>query len=156
MKKVILSLLAAAAIFTSAAPRTYASEVNLESVVNQVLGTPYVYGGTTTSGFDCSGFILYVLKKFDVDNLPRTSQSQAKAGTSVAKEDLRAGDLVFFDTLGRGISHAGIYIGDGQFAHSSSRKGVRISKLSDAYYQDRYVTARRVTDENSYSEMVSE
>ncbi|MFD1776064.1 C40 family peptidase [Paenibacillus rhizophilus] len=156
MKKVILSLIAAAAIFTSAAPSTYASEVKLESVVNQVLGTPYLYGGTTASGFDCSGFILYVLKKFNVDDLPRTSQSQARVGTPVSKEDLRVGDLVFFNTFGKGVSHAGIYIGDNQFAHSSSVRGVRVSKLSDAYYKDRYVTARRVVDEKSYSKMISE
>lgn len=124
--------------------------------MNQVLGTPYQYGGNTTSGFDCSGFVLYVLKKFNVDDLPRTSQSQARVGTSVAKDDLRAGDLVFFNTFGRGISHAGIYIGDGQFAHSSSSKGVRISRLSDSYYQDRYVTARRVVDEKSYSRMIAD
>ncbi|MDT3427903.1 cell wall-associated NlpC family hydrolase [Paenibacillus forsythiae] len=124
--------------------------------MDQVLGTPYQYGGNTTSGFDCSGFVLYVLRKFNVDDLPRTSQSQARVGTSVAKDDLRAGDLVFFNTFGRGISHAGVYIGGGQFAHASSSKGVRISKLSDSYYQDRYVTARRVADEQSYVKMIGE
>ncbi|WP_410515263.1 C40 family peptidase [Paenibacillus sp. BR2-3] len=152
MKKVIISLLGAAVLFTSTAPSTFASEVKLDSVVNQVIGTPYLYGGTTTSGFDCSGFILYVLKKFNVDDLPRTSQSQAKVGTPVAKENLRPGDLVFFNTFGKGISHAGIYIGDDQFAHSSS-KGVRVSSLSESYYQDRYVTARRVVDQKSYLQM---
>ncbi|KGE20885.1 C40 family peptidase [Paenibacillus wynnii] len=154
MKKVILSLLGAAIIFTTAVPSTFASEAGLESEVNQVLGTPYLWGGTTSAGFDCSGFILYLLKKFNVDNLPRTSQSQAKVGTPVTKENLRSGDLVFFNTLGTGISHAGIYLGDNQFAHSSSSKGVRISKLSDTYYKDRYVTARRVVDEKNYLKMV--
>ncbi|ASA24053.1 C40 family peptidase [Paenibacillus donghaensis] len=155
MKKVILSLLGAAVLFTTAAPSISASEVNLESEVNQVLGTPYLWGGTTSIGFDCSGFILYVLKKFNVEDLPRTSQSQAKVGTPVAKENLRSGDLVFFNTLGTGISHAGIYLGDDQFAHSSSSKGVRISKLADTYYKDRYVTARRVVDQKSYLSMVN-
>ncbi|WP_314591088.1 C40 family peptidase [Paenibacillus terrigena] len=155
MKKLILSLLGAAVIFTTAAPSTFASEVRLESEVNQVLGTPYLWGGTTVAGFDCTGFILYVLKKFNVTDLPRTSQSQAKVGTPVAKKNLRTGDLVFFDTLGTGVSHAGIYIGDNQFAHSSSSKGVRISKLSDTYYKDRYITARRVVDEKSYHKMVN-
>ena len=122
--------------------------------MNQVLGTPYVWGGTTAAGFDCSGFILYLLKKFNVDDLPRTSQSQAKVGTPVAKDNLRPGDLVFFNTIGTGISHAGIYLGDNEFAHSSSSKGVRISKLSDSYYKDRYVTARRVVDEKNYLKMV--
>ncbi|WP_310833324.1 C40 family peptidase [Paenibacillus pedocola] len=155
MKKVILSLLGAAVIFTTAVPNTFASEVSLESEVNQVLGTPYLWGGTTKAGFDCSGFILYVLKKFNVDDLPRTSQSQAKVGTPVAKENLRSGDLVFFNTFGKGISHAGIYLGDDQFAHSSSSKGVSISKLSEGYYKDRYVTARRVVDKESYLSMVN-
>jgi cell wall-associated NlpC family hydrolase len=118
------------------------------------VGTPYLYGGTTVSGFDCSGFILYLMKKFNVDNLPRTSQSQAKVGTPISKENLRSGDLVFFNTLGKGISHAGIYLGDNQFAHSSSSKGVRVSKLSESYYKDRYVTARRVVDEKNYVEMI--
>lgn len=122
--------------------------------MNQVLGTPYVWGGTTAAGFDCSGFILYLLKKFNVDDLPRTSQSQAKVGTPVAKDNLRPGDLVFFNTIGTGISHAGIYLGDNEFAHSSSSKGVRISKLSDSYYKGRYVTARRVVDEKNYLKMV--
>ena len=94
------------------------------------------------------------MEKFNVDDLPRTSQSQAKLGIPVAKEDLRSGDLVFFNTSGNGISHAGIYLGDNQFAHSSSSKGVRISKLSETYYKDRYVTARRVVDEKSYLKMI--
>lgn len=148
-------MLGATFIFASAATGTYASEVKLDSVVNQVVGTPYLYGGTTTSGFDCSGFILYVLKKFNVDDLPRTSQSQARTGIPVAKEDLREGDLVFFNTFGNGISHAGIYVGDNKFSHSSSSKGVRISSLSETYYQERYVTARRVVSETNYSKMVS-
>jgi cell wall-associated NlpC family hydrolase len=154
LKKVILAILGAAVIFTTAAPSTFASEARLESEVNQVVGTPYLYGGTTVSGFDCSGFILYLLKKFNVDDLPRTSQSQAKKGTPVSKENLRSGDLVFFNTFGKGISHAGIYLGDNQFAHSSSSKGVRVSKLSESYYKDRYVTARRVVDEKNYLEMI--
>lgn len=154
MKKVILSLLGAAILFSTSSPSAFASQAGLDKEVNQVLGTPYLWGGTTTSGFDCSGFIVYLLKKFNVDDLPRTSQSQAKVGTPVAKENLRAGDLVFFNTSGKGISHAGIYIGDGEFAHSSSSKGVRITKLTDSYYQGRYVTARRVVDEKNYSKMV--
>lgn len=114
-----------------------------------------MWGGSTLAGFDCSGFILYILDKFNVGDLPRTSQSQAKAGVAVSKDNLRVGDLVFFDTLGNGISHAGIYIGNDQFAHSSSSKGVRISKLSESYYRDRYVTARRVVDTYSYGQMIS-
>jgi len=146
----------AAVLFTSVPASTYASEVSIENEVKEVLGTPYLWGGTTAAGFDCTGFILYILDKFNAGDLPRTSQSQAKVGTPVSKDDLRVGDLVFFNTFGTGISHAGIYVGDDQFAHSSSSKGVRISRLSESYYRDRYVTARRVVSETSYLKMISE
>ncbi|MBY3621397.1 hydrolase [Paenibacillus sp. VTT E-133280] len=156
MKKFILSVVGAAVLFTSVPASTYASEVSIENEVKEVLGTPYLWGGTTAAGFDCTGFILYILDKFNAGDLPRTSQSQAKVGTPVSKDDLRVGDLVFFNTFGTGISHAGIYVGDDQFAHSSSSKGVRISRLSESYYRDRYVTARRVVSETSYLKMISE
>ncbi|MCE3203109.1 C40 family peptidase [Paenibacillus sonchi] len=156
MKKFIMSLIGSALLFTAIPANTYASEISLENEVNGVLGTPYVWGGTTAAGFDCSGFILYIMEKFNAGDLPRTTGSQAKAGTEVSKDDLRLGDLVFFNTFGNGVSHAGIYIGDGQFAHSSSSKGVRISKLSDSYYRDRYVTARRVVSDTSYRQMAGE
>lgn len=122
----------------------------LTDLVNEVIGTPYKWGGTTVKGFDCSGFILHIFNQFDV-NLPRTSTSQAEVGNKVDKEELREGDLVFFNTSGRGISHAGIYIGEGKFAHSSSSKGVTISKLSDDYYEKRYVTARRVVKKDTFT-----
>lgn len=118
--------------------------------VNEVIGTPYKWGGTTTKGFDCSGFILHIFNQFSI-KLPRTSYSQAEVGVKVEMNKLREGDLVFFNTSGKGISHAGIYIGNGKFAHSSSSKGVTISKLSDDYYEKRYVTARRVVSEDLFN-----
>ncbi|MNW31249.1 Murein DD-endopeptidase MepS/Murein LD-carboxypeptidase precursor [compost metagenome] len=154
MKKVILSLLGAAVLFTGTATSTYASEAKLIQEVSQVKGTPYKFGGTTSSGFDCSGFVRYVFNQFNL-SLPRTSALQAKQGEVVAKSNLRPGDLVFFNTNGRGISHAGIYVGNNKFAHSSSSKGVTVSKLSDSYYSKRYVTARRVVSETSYEKMVA-
>ncbi|OBZ08633.1 C40 family peptidase [Bacillus sp. FJAT-26390] len=125
----------------------------LDASVADVIGTPYKWGGTTNKGFDCSGFILHVFNQFDV-KLPRTSQSQSETGTEVNKDELREGDLVFFNTSGKGVSHAGIYIGEGKFAHSSTSKGVTITKLSDSYYEKRYVTARRVITEDAFAAMM--
>ncbi|WP_042196380.1 C40 family peptidase [Paenibacillus camerounensis] len=157
MKKGMILFLGAALFLSTGAANAYADDHSkLDHEVSEVIGTPYKWGGTKVSdGFDCSGFILYIFDKFNL-NLPRTSKSQAAAGEYVAKSDLRAGDLVFFDTSGNGISHAGIYVGDGKFAHSSSSNGVTISKLSAGYYKDRYVTARRTISETSYLEMIGD
>lgn len=108
------------------------------------LGTPYVWGGTTPSGFDCSGFTQYVLKQHGI-TIPRTTTEQYKVGTYVAKSDLQPGDLVFLqNTYRAGISHVGIYIGNGKMIHASSSKGVVISDLSSSYYMKHYYGARRV------------
>ncbi|MFS0728427.1 C40 family peptidase [Paenibacillus sp. 1P07SE] len=125
----------------------------LADLIQEVVGTPYKWGGTSIKGFDCSGFILHIFNQFDV-KLPRTSSTQAQVGDKVNKKDLRHGDLVFFNTSGKGISHAGIYIGEGKFAHSSSSKGVTISRLSDSYFEKRYVTARRVVTESTFIKMM--
>jgi Bacterial SH3 domain./NlpC/P60 family. len=109
------------------------------------LGVKYAYGGSSPKGFDCSGFVSYVYKNFGVE-LPRTSLEQSRFGEAVDKEDLEVGDLVFFKTLGsKRINHVGIYIGDGNFIHSSSGGDeVRIDTLLSGYYNDHYAAARRV------------
>jgi hypothetical protein len=111
------------------------------------LGTPYIFGGANLNrGVDCSGFVSQVFKHFGI-TLNRSSSSMTAHGSTVARSNLIAGDLVFFDTtsaLSGRISHVGIYIGGGRFIHSETRKGVVISSLSEAYYNKRYVTARRV------------
>lgn len=118
------------------------------SIAKASLGAPYVYGASGPKSFDCSGFTSYVYKKIGI-NLPRTSHDQGKAGEPVAKGNLRMGDLVFFDTVGKkdnAITHVGIYIGDGEFIHASSGKNAKkvvISNLNTGYYKDKYVTARR-------------
>lgn len=109
-----------------------------------LLGTPYSYSSAGPNSFDCSGFTMTVFDHIDID-LPHSSTSQSKKGESVKKADLTAGDLVFFNTSGNGISHVGIYIGDGSFIHASSGRGkVVIDPLSDKYYAARYVKAKRV------------
>lgn len=108
----------------------------------KLIGTPYVFGGTTTNGFDCSGFTQYVFKGSGID-LPRTSYAQYGIGTAVSKDELQIGDLVFFATYDSGASHVGIYIGEENFIHAA-RSGIKITGLSDSYYAGRYLGARRV------------
>lgn len=106
-------------------------------------GVPYVFGGTTTKGFDCSGYVQYVFKDCKA-KLPRLADEQALQGIFVTQKQLRHGDLVFFTTYAAGASHVGIYAGDGQFWSASSSKGVMLSSLKDDYWKQRYYGARRV------------
>lgn len=110
----------------------------------KLLGTPYVWGGTSPKGFDCSGFVQYVFNQSGIQ-LPRTTTEQYTVGTYVPKSSLQPGDLVFLqNTYRQGISHVGIYVGDGKMIHASSSKGVVISSLSTSYYTQHYYGARRV------------
>jgi cell wall-associated NlpC family hydrolase len=113
----------------------------LTSSALRFLGVPYVFGGTSTSGFDCSGFVQHVFAMLGV-GLPRTADAQYDVGKP-AVGGPRPGDLVFFDTYG-GVSHVGIYLGKGQFVHASSSHGVMVSHLSDSYWAARYVGAKRL------------
>jgi len=112
----------------------------------ELINTPYLWGGMTTHGIDCSAFVMTVFKKALNIDLPRTSIMQSTVGREVSRDELKFGDLVFFNTLGRRISHVGIYLGEGVFAHSSSNGGVKTSSLNEEYYNSRYVTARRVIE----------
>lgn len=118
---------------------------NTSGIVTTALslkGVPYVFGGTSRSGFDCSGFTQYVYKASGI-SIPRTSYTQFNSGSSVSKQDLQPGDLVFFTTYSKGASHVGIYIGNGTFVHASD-SGVRTTSLNESYYKSRYLGARRV------------
>ena len=109
------------------------------------LGCKYVYAGSGPSTFDCSGFTMYVYKNFGY-SLGHSAVTQAKLGKYVSRSNLQPGDLVIFNnSANTSIGHVGIYIGGGNFIHASSGGGkVMISSLSGAYYNTRYVTARRI------------
>lgn len=116
----------------------------LVNYAQQFLGTPYVWGGTTTSGFDCSGFTQYVYKQFGY-SLKRTAANQLTCGTKVTG-DLQVGDLVFFTntyTTTAAASHVGIYIGNNMFIHAANG-GVKITSLDHEYYAPRYIGAQRI------------
>ncbi|MFD1360518.1 C40 family peptidase [Lentibacillus salinarum] len=105
------------------------------------IGTPYVWGGDSPGGFDCSGFIQYIFQIEGI-SVPRTVSDMWNFSTQVDSPSV--GDLVFFETYKPGPSHMGIYIGDGQFIHAGESRGVEISKLSDTYWDDRYLGTGRV------------
>jgi len=125
---------------------TTSSDPKLSKVVDSargLLGTPYRFGGTTPKGFDCSGFVRYNAQKAGA-SLPRTAREQYSATKAVDKGELKPGDLVFFNTRGRGIGHVGIYVGDNKFIHAPNRrKDVQVTSLNNKYYKQRYVRGGR-------------
>ncbi|MBM6550909.1 C40 family peptidase [Marinomonas ostreistagni] len=106
-------------------------------------GTPYVWGGMSKRGVDCSGFVHLTLEQQFATRIPRTTAQQSQTGFAIPSADLRAGDLVFFKT-GSKARHVGIYIEDGQFLHASSSRGVMISRLDNVYWKEHYWHARRL------------
>ncbi len=110
------------------------------------VGYPYVWAGASPSGFDCSGFVMYIAQKVAGQSISHSIGQQASAGQYVAKENLQPGDLVFFaNTYTAGLSHAGIYIGGGRFVHAENEgTGVVVSSISGGYYGPKYYTARRL------------
>ena len=109
----------------------------------QYMGVPYIFGGSTPYGFDCSGYVQYVFAQAGI-SIPRTADVQFEVGTPVSTEELLPGDLVFFETYTYGASHVGIYVGDGDFIHASSSGGVKISSLGSSYYKTHYIGSRRI------------
>lgn len=123
-----------------------ASELALQAM--SMIGIRYKYGGNgPESGLDCSGLVRYVFKEVWNKDLPRTSLEISQVGQKVDPKDLRPGDLVFYNTLRRGFSHVGIYLGDNKFVHAPSAGGeVRIESMDIGYWRSRFNGARRIED----------
>jgi cell wall-associated NlpC family hydrolase len=139
------------------------SSAVLERAVATYMGTPYMPGGSSKKGMDCSGFVMAVYGHVGV-NLPHGADEQYPLGSTVAPENLRYGDVVFFNTkpwsrmstcvapciffgvsvpMVYGVTHNGIYLGDGTFVHAREDRGVTVDRLDEAYWKDRYIGARR-------------
>lgn len=149
----ILPLLYCSACTTTPGKAPGAQVVMPDAAMNDVAiyalslaDTPYQFGGSSpASGFDCSGFVRYVFKNTLGFTLPRTTQEMSRAGEALEADQLRPGDLVFFNTQRQPFSHVGIYVGEGRFVHSpSSGKAVAVVGMSEDYWRQRYDGARRV------------
>ena len=117
---------------------------NIMDVAQYWLGVPYLYGGDTMHGVDCSGFVQVVFQETFNIELPRTTEEMYSSGNYIRDNVLNCGDLLFFKNIrGRGVDHVGIYIGNNKFVHASSSQGVTISDFDSDYYQEHFVSARR-------------
>ncbi|WP_353048254.1 C40 family peptidase [Planococcus sp. ISL-110] len=159
MKKLLMFLIITV-LLVSANPfnankASAATPNELTTYAKKFTGTPYQFGGTTPSGFDCSGYLRYVFNNFDI-SIPRTSAEQYKIGTGVSKSNLKEGDMVFFSgTYKAGISHAGIYVGNGNFISATSG-GVTIANLNtNPYWAPKYTGARRLDEIKNVATPVS-
>lgn len=127
-------------------PDRYGNHMTTRTILKaafNLLGVPYVFGGMSPGGFDCSGFVCYVFGKAGI-SLPRMADTQYEAVTRIPKGNLRTGDLVFFETYCPGASHVGIYVGDGKFIHASCSKGISVAEVFTGYWGERYLGAGRV------------
>lgn len=148
-KKWLLPVFASFMIFTGIGVNDAeaATITELTNTAKSYIGTPYKYGGTNiNTGIDCSAYTQIVFSKFGI-SLNRTSKAQYQQGTSVAKSNLKEGDLVFFNTSGAGVSHVGVYIGNNKFVSSTTSSGVVEDNINDPYYWgSRYIGAKRVAN----------
>ncbi len=113
-------------------------------IINSYLGIPYKDKGLSHLGVDCSGLVVEVYRRYNGTKLPHDTEKLFKLAKKLKRPDLAYGDLVFFTTDFKKISHVGIYLDNGDFVHSSESQGVIISSLGESYYDRRYIGARRV------------
>ncbi|MDO6385717.1 MULTISPECIES: C40 family peptidase [Uliginosibacterium] len=152
---VVLSLLLVTAVASAqeAAPAAQGEQGAVGSLIDKgfgYLGIKYRLGGTgpEVGGFDCSGLVRKVFGDALGLNLPRTAAEMARIGDKVGAQDLKPGDLVFFNTMRRAFSHVGIYVGDNKFLHSPSKGGVvRVEEIDSSYWMKRFNGARRLVPE---------
>ena len=130
---------------TAAAARAMALSASLRAEGDNWIGIPYRWGGTTRRGIDCSAFVQqYVRASLDID-LPRTTATQVHEGRRISRGELMPGDLVFFRR--RGVRHVGVYLGENEFIHASSSRGVTVSSMDSGYWSRHYWTSRRILPE---------
>jgi peptidoglycan DL-endopeptidase CwlO len=136
---------------TSSALAAPAPGVQVADLAEQYVGSRYVWGGASPAGFDCTGFVLWVFGQFAV-SLPHNEAGQLASGPSVSPDNLQPGDLVVFaNTYRSGLSHVGIYVGDGQFVHAVNEShGVMVNNLWDDYWGPRFVGASRPISSGSH------
>lgn len=123
-------------------PSSAGTHKGLKKVISPWLGTPYRYGGSSRKGIDCSGFVMNVMNQWQGIKLPHSAKQTYRFGMSVSRSDLQPGDVVFFGTA-FSITHNGIYVGNGQFAHASTSRGVMYEELKNSYWSPKYQGARR-------------
>ena len=121
------------------------NKILLESV-DKWYGVRYRTGGNGMSGIDCSGFTVAVYAAAYGINLPRVSKEQYRISRKISTTELQEGDLLFFDTLGSGVSHVGVYLGNNKFIHATVSKGVMVNGLFEPYYLQRFIGAGRIDD----------
>jgi cell wall-associated NlpC family hydrolase len=141
----VLSSAAVASAAPASAPAdVVAPGIQVADLAQQLVGSRYAWGGSSPAGFDCTGLVMWVFDRFGV-SLPRNEAGQLASGDRISADDLQPGDvLVFANTYRGGLSHVGIYVGDGRFVHAvDERHGVLVSNLWDGYWGPRLVGASR-------------
>ncbi|WP_052712165.1 C40 family peptidase [Domibacillus indicus] len=156
-KKIVAALIATLMLVTLSplvSNKTEAASTTVGEVVTaygkKFMGVPYVFGGTTPRGFDCSGFTQYIFKHAAGISLPRTAEQQYNVGKAVSKSDLQPGDLIFYaNTYKKGISHVGVYAGGNMVLNATSSSGIALVSMNNSYWGPKYAGAKRViTDQD--------